>query len=60
MFYSSILTLGVGLANAGLFLTRVESYFIGAFLFATGIQIILWLLGIRLEILSNVPSNEDE
>src|ERR1051325_6489896 len=33
--------------------------FLGAFLLVTGFQIFLWVIGVRLEILSNVPANID-
>lgn len=33
------------------------STFLGAFLFVTGAQVVLWVVGVRLEILGNIPTD---
>ncbi len=53
---------GATLIIAGFLLTNTSlsgSKFLGVFLCATGTQIALWVLGIRLEILGNVPAEID-
>lgn len=48
------LTLAIG--GSGLLYTAwAGSRFLGAFLLVTGLQVFLWVIGIRLEIFGNVP-----
>jgi hypothetical protein len=61
IFYGMLFITTVNLVGLGLELIRVSpwlgSNILGGFLFVTGIQIVLWLLGIRLELLANVESD---
>lgn len=60
-FYGVLFITTLSLVGLGLELIRVSpwpgSNILGGFLFVTGIQIGLWLLGIRLELLANVESD---
>lgn len=50
----SIISIAIGIIL--LYQSRVVAVFLGAFLCFTGAQILLWRMGISLEIISNVPS----